>query len=388
MRNEVFKDYYQILQVHYDASPDVIKAAYRKLCTIYHPDTSKNQNEDARMMDINEAYRVLGNSTTRTEYHKKWLMHFTDRSSNVSSITFSDKGLLSASPKDVLDQFFHALLTKNWNNAYACLTIEDQARISLNDFSSWKNAVSSCYEMQDYRIQLYRNYNKCRIEDTIYPQVTEFAVTINDMDLQTSKTDQSISHKYVAYDGNSWKVCLGLRSVKQATLKFKLLAQRRQNYDPVTMYNNAVSRTDPLTGLLSEKGFYDEAFKEVERHKRYNNPLSFVAFQINCDSPNREISCLCQCASILKTNSRINDILGRFGHNQILCILVETNQDRAMLAVNKFVTAVKRRQSEQFDVNAAIMEYDSYHSIEDTVFALCSDVSKNNNTIKMNKSNF
>ena len=82
------------------------------------------------MMDINEAYRVLGNSTTRTEYHKKWLMHFTDRSSNVSSITFSDKGLLSASPKDVLDQFFHALLTKNWNNAYACLTIEDQARIS------------------------------------------------------------------------------------------------------------------------------------------------------------------------------------------------------------------------------------------------------------------
>lgn len=340
------------------------------------------------MMDINEAYRVLGNSTTRTEYHKKWLMHFTDRSSNVSSITFSDKGLLSASPKDVLDQFFHALLTKNWNNAYACLTIEDQARISLNDFSSWKNAVSSCYEMQDYRIQLYRNYNKCRIEDTIYPQVTEFAVTINDMDLQTSKTDQSISHKYVAYDGNSWKVCLGLRSVKQATLKFKLLAQRRQNYDPVTMYNNAVSRTDPLTGLLSEKGFYDEAFKEVERHKRYNNPLSFVAFQINCDSPNREISCLCQCASILKTNSRINDILGRFGHNQILCILVETNQDRAMLAVNKFVTAVKRRQSEQFDVNAAIMEYDSYHSIEDTVFALCSDVSKNHNTIKMNKSNF
>jgi len=42
----LFKDYYQILQVHYDASPDVIKAAYRKLCTLYHPDTSHNPNED------------------------------------------------------------------------------------------------------------------------------------------------------------------------------------------------------------------------------------------------------------------------------------------------------------------------------------------------------
>ena len=106
---------------------------------------------------------------------------------------------------------------------------------------------------------------------------------INDTDLQLSQTSQNVSHKYVAYDGNSWKVCLGMHSLKQATLKFKLMAARRQNYDPVLIYNNAVSRNDPLTGLLSERGFYDDAFKEIERHKRYNNPVSFAVFQIDCE---------------------------------------------------------------------------------------------------------
>ncbi len=388
IRPELFKDYYQILQVHYDASPDVIKAAYRKLCTLYHPDTSNNRNEDQRMLDINEAYRILGNSTSRTEYHKKWLTHFTDRSENVSSISFSERGINSASPKDVLDQFFHAMLTKNWENSYACLTIEDQTRIPLNQFSAWREAVSSCYEMQNYRIQPYRTYNKCRIEDTIYPKVAEFAVIINDMDLQTSKTDQSTSHKYVAFDGNSWKVCLGVRSVKQATLKFKLLAQRRENYDPLTMYKNAVSRNDPLTGLLSEKGFYDDTFKEVERNKRYNNPITFVAIQINCDEPDREIPCLCRCASIIHANVRINDIVGRFGNNQIVCLFIETNEKQAMLAVNKLVNAIRQRQTEQFTLNVAVMEYKKCNTLEDTVFAVRSDASRHENTIKIIKSDF
>lgn len=388
IKPDKFKDYYHILQVHYDASPDVIKAAYRKLCTLYHPDTSNNANEDVRMMEINEAYHILSNSTSRTEYHKKWLSHFTNRSSHVSSITFSERGILSASPKDVLDQFFHAILTKNWSNAYACLTLEDQTRIPLTQFSAWREAVSSCYEMQDYRIQPYRTYNRCRIEDTVYPKVTEFAVIINDTDLQTSKTDQSTSHKYVVFDGNSWKVCLGVRSVKQATIKFKLLAQRRQNYDPLSLYDHAVSHKDPLTGLLSEKGFFDDTFKEIERHKRYNNPLSFVAFQINCDSPDREITCLCQCASIIYANSRINDIIGRFGNNQIVCLLVETNQNQAMMAVNKYIAAIRQRQTEQFTIDVAVMQYNKCNSLEDTVFAVRSDASRHENTIKIIKSKF
>ena len=380
----LFKDYYQILQVHYDASPDVIKAAYRKLSTLYHPDTSHNPNEDKQMLDINEAYSILSNPEKRTTYHKLWLQNRTDRSRQVHPASAFNASLSDISAKDVLDRFFHALLTKNWKNAYACLTLEDQEHFTLDEFSAWKDAVNSCFEMQDYRISFYKNYSKCRIEGTVYPFVKEFAVTITDTDLQLSQTSQNMSHKYVAYDGNSWKVCLGMHSLKQATLKFKLMASRRQNYDPIMIYNNAVSRTDPLTGLLSEKGFYDDSFKEIERHKRYHNPVSFAVFQIDCYRPEREIYCLCQCASILKTECRINDIIGRLGNKQIVCLFAETNEKQAEAAVNKFLKSIKIRQSEPFTVNAGILQYNRIHSLEDTVFTISSNVSKQQNTIKMN----
>lgn len=376
-----FKDYYQILQVHHDASPDVIKAAYRKLCALYHPDTSRNEQQTGRMMEINEAYRVLGNPDKRTEYQRAWLEKRGQRGSHVFSAIYPPNGVAYDSAQNVLDQFFHALFTKNWDTAYACLTLEDQERISRNDFQMWRQAVSECYEMQDYRIQKYRSYDRCRIGDMVYEKVFEYAVTISDMDLQTSQVDQSTTHKYTAYDGTSWKVCLGVKSVKQATMKFKLMAERRKNFDPVSLYQSAVSKTDPLTGLLSERGFYDEAYREVARHKRYQNPLSLIAFQVHCRNKEREIPCLCLCASIIKASCRITDIVGRISDNQIVCLLTETTENQAMAATQKFVNNIKMRQSEPFSLNASVMQYKSNVAIEDTVFAACSDASKNGNTL-------
>lgn len=376
-----FKDYYQILQVHHDASPDVIKAAYRKLCSLYHPDTSQNEQQTGRMMEINEAYRILGNPDKRAEYQRTWLERRNQRGNHVYSAIHPPQGMAYDSAQNILDQFFHALYTKNWDNAYACLTLEDQERISRSQFQAWREAVSECFEMQDYRIQRYRSYDRCRIGEVVYEKVSEFAVIISDLDLQTSQVAQSTTHKYAAFDGTSWKVCLGMRSVKQATMKFKLMAQRRKNFDPVSLYQSAVSKTDPLTGLLSEQGFYDEALKEVERHKRYHNPLSLIAFQVHCKDREREIHCLCRCASVIKSSCRITDIVARFSDNQIICLLTETTENQAMDATQKFVNNIKRRQSEPFSLNASVIQYRGNVAIEDAVFAACSDASKEGNTV-------
>ncbi len=59
-----------------------------------------------------------------------------------------------------------------------------------------------------------------------------------------------------------------------------------------------------------------------------------------------------------------------------------------MLAANKFINVIKQRQTERFTINAAIMQYERSHTLEDTVFAVCSDASSNDNTIKVIKSKF
>ncbi len=60
-----WKDYYQILQVHPTAGQEVIKAAYDRLARKYHPDVNQEPSSTQKIMDINEAFEVLGTLETR-----------------------------------------------------------------------------------------------------------------------------------------------------------------------------------------------------------------------------------------------------------------------------------------------------------------------------------
>jgi molecular chaperone DnaJ len=63
------KDYYADLGVGKDASAKDIKRAYRKLAQEYHPDTTQgDEAKEAKFKEVNEAYSVLSDDQTRTEY--------------------------------------------------------------------------------------------------------------------------------------------------------------------------------------------------------------------------------------------------------------------------------------------------------------------------------
>jgi curved DNA-binding protein CbpA len=69
------KDYYKILQIHPEASLEVMNTAYRTLVRQFHPDlyhTHRKAAMNEKMQDINEAYNVLSNNATRVEYDKKY----------------------------------------------------------------------------------------------------------------------------------------------------------------------------------------------------------------------------------------------------------------------------------------------------------------------------
>lgn len=62
------KDYYQILGVRRDASPEEIKKAYYKLAHKYHPD--KKGGDEKKFKEINEAYQVLSDKEKRAQYDR------------------------------------------------------------------------------------------------------------------------------------------------------------------------------------------------------------------------------------------------------------------------------------------------------------------------------
>ena len=64
------RDYYEVLGVPRDASPEVIKKAFRKLAMQYHPDRNNKPGAEDRFKEINEAYEVLSDAERRVAYDR------------------------------------------------------------------------------------------------------------------------------------------------------------------------------------------------------------------------------------------------------------------------------------------------------------------------------
>jgi molecular chaperone DnaJ len=64
------RDYYEVLGVGRDSTPEEIKRSFRRLARQYHPDVNKDPDAEARFKEINEAYEVLSDTDNRAAYDR------------------------------------------------------------------------------------------------------------------------------------------------------------------------------------------------------------------------------------------------------------------------------------------------------------------------------
>ena len=69
-----FKNYYKILELETNkVTIDQIKSAYRKQAKKYHPDVNVGDKlAEEKIKDVNEAYRILSNPSTKRKYDRTW----------------------------------------------------------------------------------------------------------------------------------------------------------------------------------------------------------------------------------------------------------------------------------------------------------------------------
>jgi curved DNA-binding protein CbpA len=69
----MFKDYYKILDIPVNATPEEIKQAFRYQAIRWHPDRNPNVGTTQQMQEINEAYLILKDAEARARYDVEYL---------------------------------------------------------------------------------------------------------------------------------------------------------------------------------------------------------------------------------------------------------------------------------------------------------------------------
>jgi len=88
------KNYYEILGVSKEATPEEIKKSYRKLSLKYHPD--KNPDGEEKFKEISEAYGILSDSDKKAKYDSGGNINFEELFGNMSK----------SNPFDAFESFF------------------------------------------------------------------------------------------------------------------------------------------------------------------------------------------------------------------------------------------------------------------------------------------
>lgn len=135
----IFKDYYKILGLETNrVSIEEIKIKFREQAKKYHPDLNEeNEIAEERFKDINEAYRILSNPSSRKKYDKSWNSNIgkkKNKEENGKNINQSDTVF-----GEVINMFFGAKKetdkpkTKNRKAQVKGENIETAINVSIED---------------------------------------------------------------------------------------------------------------------------------------------------------------------------------------------------------------------------------------------------------------
>lgn len=105
--------------------------------------------------------------------------------------------------------------------------------------------------------------------------------------------------------------------------------------------------TDELTGVKNRRGLYEKGQQEVERARRFNHPLSLLFVDVDYFKTindqfghNTGDELLQQIALRIRENVRDADLIGRYGGDEFLILLVESDLEAALTIASRLLESI------------------------------------------------
>ncbi|MFN8413039.1 MAG: GGDEF domain-containing protein [Anaerolineales bacterium] len=161
-----------------------------------------------------------------------------------------------------------------------------------------------------------------------------------------------------------------IASLSVATLLFQRMGVLQQSY----------ASTDSLTSLLNRRSLYQILSIEVERSTRYQNPFSIVLFDVDHFKKINDThghlagdEILRKISEQISRSIRLLDYAGRWGGEEFLLILPETDGESAQILAERVCQSVKEIQYGKVDVtlSSGIACFQKGQNLEDLLH--CAD---------------
>lgn len=117
-------------------------------------------------------------------------------------------------------------------------------------------------------------------------------------------------------------------------------------------HEQVLARTDALTGLFNRRHFFDLAAREFNSSLRYQRPLALILFDIDGFKKSNDTfghgfgdDILVKISQTAKAQIREVDIIARYGGDEFIILIPETNAKQALLLAERIRSAVETANS-------------------------------------------
>ncbi|NLK71867.1 MAG: DnaJ domain-containing protein [Clostridiales bacterium] len=358
---KIWEDYYNILQVHYNAEQEVIEGAYKRLCKKYHPDVNKDKRAEEKIIEINRAYEVLKDVTLRREYHKEWLKKYN------ASFKYAEKKqwewergfapVAEQGAQQILIDYIKALADNDFSRAYDMLSDYNKKHVTRQDFIQWREIISKIYAIGAFDIRVFNTYSNNRVKHMGYTKAIELEINMTEKNVQAGTVSQYRFTKIVAFENGRWKVHLEYDDLKILIHKFNYLFYSKLKPTAAQIYAQSQIIKDELTGFLNRKGFLEELEKEKNRFLRYISTYCVAVISIydkenGCNITKSED--IKYAAYLIDQCIRKTDIAAYIEKGVFSLIYTETPYNQAKIALSKLERLLTESFTSYFKKNIKV----------------------------------
>jgi len=326
-----FIDYFQWLEVHFMASDEIIKAAYRKLSQKYHPD---NNGDQWQLLRVNEAYSVLGNPESKKVYMDSYARYFGKE--ELLNKTPFDRSMydFTVQPiRRVLIEYLYLIQNGELDAAYQMLSDYNRKHIFKKDFVEWQRLIAGIHELKEFDGTYLDSGTIQFSEDKLLrnKKFTKFRVKVIEKNHLLNKAEEDYFDRLLVLDEDGWHILLNQIHIKKVIKKYRKLTDVYNRHSHPLILERNGREFSYSTGYVTRKSFLNNCEHEQLRYQRYQSAYSVIGFLVEKAGP------LEQLKEVLETNTRVLDSFTYLKRGIFLILLPETAENKGLQARKKLL---------------------------------------------------